>query len=152
MFHTTRDITIILILVPSVDPAIPTDEETDHMIEETMTTIDLGDGTARGTVDTLSENDLRTDGDDEVENEITGTGETILMIGHGGAARTLLTYGPVVEEKIPVENLQAGPNLQNQQRSVHVAQRYFKNLMYLSRARKRLVHLRRARLIKKLND
>lgn len=53
------------------------------------------------------ENGLQTDGEEEVG--IIVTGEKALMIGHEGAARTLLTHGPVVEETIPVEIAQTDP-------------------------------------------
>ena len=43
---------------------------------------------------------LPTDGDEEVEN--IETGETFPMTGQEGAARTLLTHGPVVEVKMAV--------------------------------------------------
>ena len=41
------------------------------------------------------------------------TGETTLMIGHQGAARTLLILGPVVEEITPQENHLADPKSSN---------------------------------------
>jgi hypothetical protein len=75
-----------------------------------MTITDLADGIDRGIAetDTLTGSDRQTDGDAEVENEITVTGETILMmIGHEGAVRTLLTHGPVVEANTIVASLQA---------------------------------------------
>lgn len=97
-----------------------------------------------------TENDPPIGGEDEVESGITVTGETILMIGHEGAARTLLTYGPVAEEKIPVGSLQADQNLPNQLRSVHIlTPRLIKSLTYLYRHQKPLPHLRRARPTRK---
>ena len=51
-----------------------------------------------GKVETdLIEIALQIGGDAEVGNGTFETGETILMTGHEGAARTLLTRGPVVE-------------------------------------------------------
>lgn len=51
-------------------------------------------------IDTPKETDLPTDDDEEVEN--IETGETFPMTGQEGAARTLLTHGPVVEVKMAV--------------------------------------------------
>lgn len=72
-----------------------------------------------GETDTLIETDPQTDGDVEVETAITVTGEMIpTMIGHEGAARTLLTLGTVVEVvKIGIRHL-ADQRLSNRARSV----------------------------------
>ena len=137
---------MILIIICSVDPAIITDGETGLSTEEKMITIDQEDGTDREIADMPTENDPLIDADEEVESEITVTGETILMIGHEGAARTLLTHGPVAEEKIPAANLQVGQNLQNQPRSVRVfVPVHIKSLMFLYRRQNPLAHLYRAR-------
>jgi hypothetical protein len=78
------------------------------------TTIDQGGGIVHGIAGSdMTEIALQTDGDAGVENAIIVTGETTLMIKPRGAARTLLTLGPVVEEKITVENLQAKQRLPN---------------------------------------
>lgn len=69
------------------------DEEIDRETEETD----------------LTENDLQTEDGAEVETEITVTGETILMIGHQGGGRTLLTRGPVAEVMEMLENLPTSP-------------------------------------------
>ncbi len=88
-----------------------------------MTTIiGLGDEIDPGIVetDTLTGNDLQTDDDGEVENEITVIGETTpMIIGHEDAKRTLLTHGPVVEAKTIVANLQASPRALNRMRCAH---------------------------------
>jgi hypothetical protein len=52
---------------------------------------------------------LQTGGDAGVETEIIVTGETTLMIWLEGAARTLLTRGPVAEVMAIQGNLQAEP-------------------------------------------
>jgi hypothetical protein len=86
-----------------------------------MITIGLADGIDPGIAgtDTLIGIDLQTDGDAEVESEITVTGETILMmIGHEGAARILLTHGPVVEAKTIAASLQADQIALSRARSV----------------------------------
>jgi len=51
--------------------------------------------------------DLLTDDVGGVENEIIVTGETTPMIGLEGAARILLTRGPIAEAKTTVGSLQA---------------------------------------------
>lgn len=87
-----------------------------------MTTIGLADGIDReiAETDTMIGNDPQTAGDAEVESEITMTGETIhMMMGHEGAARTLLTRGPVAEAKTIAASLLAGLATSNQARSVH---------------------------------
>jgi hypothetical protein len=151
VFHDTQYV-LLLILIPlcSADPAIIIAEETGPSIGGTTTIIDQEGGTDLETADMETENDPRIDDEDEVESEITVTGETILMTGHEGAARTLLTHGPVAEEKIPVGNLQAGQNLPNQPRSVHILSlRRIQSLMYLHRHLNPLLHLRRARPTRK---
>jgi hypothetical protein len=143
---------LIFITICSADPAIITDEETGLSTVETTTTTDQDEGTDREIADMETENDPRTGGEDEVESGITVTGETILMTRHEGAARTLLTHGPVAEEKTPVGNLQAGQNLPNQLRSVHIlAPGPVKSLMYLNRHQSLLLHQRRARPTRKLS-
>lgn len=119
-----------------------------------MITIDQGDGTiADMPIENETEKDPRTDGDAEVETEIIETGETILMIGPEGAARTLLTHGPVVEEMIPVENLQAGQNLPNPLMCVDILPyRSTKSLIYLRRHQKHQDLQGRARPIRKPSD
>jgi hypothetical protein len=67
----------------------------------------------------LNENVLRTGGGEEVEIEIIVTGETILMTGLEGAARTLLTCGPVAEVMAILESLQADPKASKSMKSVH---------------------------------
>lgn len=62
----------------------------------------------------------RIGGDTEVEIETTVTGETILMIGLQGAARTLLTHGPVVDVMAILETLQADPRVLKLPKSVQV--------------------------------
>lgn len=70
-------------------------------------------GTADETDQEIAEIDMRTGidhqigGDAEVETGTIETGETILMTGLQGAARTLLTHGPVAEEMVNLVNLQA---------------------------------------------
>jgi hypothetical protein len=72
-----------------------------------MTSIDLVDENGQGIAETdmLRESVLRTGGGGEVETEIIVTGETILMTGLEGAARTLLTRGPVAEVMATLESL-----------------------------------------------
>jgi hypothetical protein len=65
---------------------------------------EIDQGTAG--IDMPIESDLQTGGDAEAESGITGTGETTPMIGLEGAARILLTHGPVAEAKIIVGRLQ----------------------------------------------
>jgi len=69
--------------------------------------------------DMLRESALRTGDGGEVEIETIVTGETILMIGLEGAARTLLTHGPVAEVMVILESLQEGPKLSKTSRLVH---------------------------------
>jgi hypothetical protein len=86
-----------------------------------MIIIGLADGIDPGIAetDTLIGIDHQTDGDAEVESGIIVTGETIpMMLGHEGAARTLLTHGPVVEAKTIVASLQADQIASSRVRSV----------------------------------
>ena len=66
---------------------------------------EIGQGTAEK--DMLNESVLPTDGEEGVEREIIVTGETTLMTELEGAARTLLTLGPVAEGMAIPESPQA---------------------------------------------
>jgi hypothetical protein len=66
---------------------------------------------------------LRTGDGEEVEIENIVTGETILMTGLEGAARTLLTHGPVAEVMAVLENLQVDPKVSEPPKSVHILPR-----------------------------
>jgi hypothetical protein len=72
-------------------------------------------------IDTLRGNALQIGGDAEVESGIIEIGETTLMIGLEGAARTLLIRGPVVEEIPTMGSLQAEPKPSKPARSVQDA-------------------------------
>jgi hypothetical protein len=67
----------------------------------------------------LRESVLRKGDGGEVEIGTIVTGETILMIGPEGAARTLLTHGLVAEVMVILENLQVDSKLSKPQKSVH---------------------------------
>lgn len=80
----------------------------------------LADETDRETVetDTLRESGPRRGDDGEVETEIIVTGETILMTGLEGAARTLLTHGPVAEVTAILEGPKADLKVSKPAKSV----------------------------------
>lgn len=70
-----------------------------------MTTTDqVADETVREIADMVTESAPQIDGDEEAG--IIETGEKSRVKGHEVAVRTLLTHGPVAEEKIAVGNLQ----------------------------------------------
>jgi hypothetical protein len=67
----------------------------------------------------LRESVLRRGEGGEVEIGTIVTGETILMTGLEGAARTLLTHGLVAEVMVILENLQVDPKVSKLQKSVY---------------------------------
>jgi len=67
----------------------------------------------------LRESVLRKGDGGEVEIGTIVTGETILMTGLEGAARTLLTHGLVAEVMVILENLQADSKVSKPQKSVY---------------------------------
>ena len=75
-----------------------------------MTTTDLADenGLETGETNMPIESGLRTGGGEGVETVTFVTGETTLMMGLEDAGRTLLTRGPVTEQRKIGRNPQAG--------------------------------------------
>ena len=61
----------------------------------------------------MTGNVLQIGGGAEVGSGIFETGETILMMGHEGAARILLTHGPVVEVMEVMETQQISLTMSN---------------------------------------
>jgi hypothetical protein len=93
---------------------------------------------------------LQTGDDGEAEIETIVTGETILMTGLEGAARTLLTLGPVAGVMATLESFQADPSLSKPRKSVPTLPlKVIYLLKYPHSQRNHLHHLHRLKRRKK---